>query len=467
MNKSKKIKVLCFTDFNSGRDVEMVLPVRFFAERFLNCEFIHVVSFDIYRIYKDKPDIVLTPNSRGSTLYWKIARAAHEQNIPLFSLESEGNFATDDSFHYWGYNLDKKFYQEYVCCWSERTRKFLVEMMPDAKDKIVLTGGIGFDRFKIYKFVSKESFLKKYKKDNYKKIVGYGAWTFNKVNYLRGRIDIFRALGYDNSSLNWVEEQRRLVNNILEETVKSNRDVLFIFKRHPQDKPSEVVTQVVDEMQNLTNYENVLCFNEEESLQDLINVSDVWTCYESTTALEAWLMGKQTVFINPEPEFPRADIYKGSAVAKNPGELKSMLNEFYSNGRIAEFFADEKILLRNEIIKNSIGFDDGFNHVRASLFFEKTVNNLNSYSKPVYKFSLKQYLFHLFTIVGGALYVNFIYKHLYKFKKHLWVFENYKMKDIERLHAKYLPFLDEYYSQNDIDEKYNKGSLNKTMIPNI
>lgn len=464
MTVNKKIKILCFTDLNAGRDAEMVLPVRYFAEKFLNCEFIHAISFDIYRIYQEKPDIVMTPNSRGSTLYWKIARAAFEQNIPLFSLESEGNFKTDGSFNYWGYNCDKKFYQQYVCCWSERTQKFLIDLVPESKDKIVLTGGVGFDRFKIYKYADRIEFLKKYGLENYRKIIGYGAWTFNKVNFLRGRMDIFNSLGNNESSIAWVNEQRKLINAILEDVVANNKDILFVFKRHPQDNPTEKIMVPVNEMQNLNSYENVLFFNDEESLQDLINVSDIWTCFESTTAIEAWLMGKQTIFINPEPEFPRADIYKGSAIANNSSRLQKMLDEFYSIGRITEFYSEEKKHLRAEIIKNTIGFDDGLNHIRAAYFLEKTIEKLERFSKPAYRLSLKEFLYHQFTILGGLFYVNFIYRYLYKLKKHMWVFENYKMIGIEKLYKKYVPFFDEYYYKNGIENGNLSNILHAKLI---
>jgi hypothetical protein len=455
----RKIRVLCFTDFNSGRDVEMVLLIRRFAERYLNCEFIHAISFDIYRIYKDKPDIVFTPNTIGSTLYWKIARAANEQNVPVFSLISEGNFKTDGSFRYWGFNLDKKFYQEYVCCWSERTRRFLAGSEPHAKDKIVLTGGAGFDRFKIYQFVSKEAFLKKYNRSGYKKIVGYGAWTFNKINYPRGRSDIFQCFGENETVLGWLDEQRILILGILDETVRKNRDTLFIFKKHPQDKPSESVIEAIDEIPKFSGCENVLYFNEEEPLQDLISVSDVWTCFESTTALEAWLLGKQTIFINPEPEFPRAEIYKGSAIAKNYIELQSMLSSYFTNCRIEEFFTDEKLAKRDEIIKNTIGFDDGLNHVRACVYLEKTINKIQFIGKPVYKFTIIQLLYHLFTVIGGSFYIKPVYKYLYKLDKHSWVFENYRMIDIENLYAKYSLYLDDFYEKYNIREKYFNRQL--------
>jgi hypothetical protein len=458
-SQNRKIKILCFTDTNSGRDVEMILPIRFFAEKFLNCSFEHAVSFDIYQMYKKKPDIVFAPNTIGSNLYFKIAQYAHEQNIPLFALISEGNFRTDGSFNYWGFNKDKKFFQEFVCAWSERTRQYLLENESYAKDKIVLTGGVGFDRYKIYKFADKEVFLQKYNKTGFKKIVGYAGWAFGKLQHKRGIDELLFFMGNDTSKLKWIEEQRCLVRDILKGAIVNNKDTLFILKKHPQENSPERTQEVMNEMSELKDYENVLYLGEEEPLLNLISVSDIWTCFESTTSMEAWLMGKQTVFLNPETDFKRDPNYKGSAIIQNYSQLQSVLDEYFNTGKIQQFFSEDKVLNRNELIKNVIGFGDGFNHIRASYYLSKTIENLKTNNAPQYKFNFLYFLYHLFTILGGLFYIRPLYKKMYKFNKHLWVFENYKMKEIEMLYSGYSPFLEEFYKRNQIQEKLAKGEL--------
>jgi hypothetical protein len=458
----KKTKILCFTDTNSGRDVEMILPVRYFAEKFLNCTFQHAVSFDIHQIYKVKPDIVFTPNTIGSNLYYKIARYAFEQNIPLFALISEGNFRTDGSFNYWGYNRDKKFQQEYACCWSERTKKFLLEKEPQEKDKIVLTGGTGFDRYNIYKPAERETFLKKYNKEGYKKIIGYAGWAFGKLQHKRGIDELLFFLGGDPEKLKWIENQRCLVRDILKEAIKNNKDTLFILKKHPQENSPERTTEVVNEMSELKGYENVLYLSEEEPLLDLIGLSDLWTCFESTTSMEAWLMGKQTVYINPEIDFNRDPNYKGSAIIGDYAGFQSAINEYCTTGKIASFFTEEKEANRKKLIENIVGFGDGLNHVRVSYYLSRTIEKAKTVT-PHYKFNFLYYLYHLFTIIGGLFYIRSFYVKLYKFNKHLWVFENYKMRDIEKLYTKYSLYLDEFYRKKDIKGKFERGELFKLI----
>lgn len=454
MNENKKIRVLCFTDDAVGRDVEMLLPIRSFAENFLNCEFYHALNIDIHQIYKIKPDIILQANTIGSNLYFEISKIAHEQNIPLFALISEGNFRTDGSFNYWGFNRDKKFYQEYICCWSERTANFLKEKEPEYKNKIVVTGGVGFDRYSIYEFMKKDEFLQKYNKTNYKKVIGYAGWAFGKLDHKRGREELLYWAKGDEKKINWIEEQRQLVRDILRNAIEEFNDTLFILKQHPQENAPERPEPVKNEMSELANYENVIYLCNEESIHDLISVADIWTCFESTTALESWLMRKQTVFINPDPNFNRDPLYKGSALAKNYNELKNFINQFYVSGKIEQFFSEEKENQRKKLIKDIIGFGDGLNHIRAGYYFQKTIKRyLQEEKKPVYKFHFWHWLVYVLIRIAGPFYNRNIYSKLWKFKKHLWVFENYKMEKLEKLYSKYQKYFSQFYEKNDLYKK--------------
>ncbi|MCX6169743.1 MAG: hypothetical protein NTX65_10395 [Ignavibacteriales bacterium] len=467
---NKKIKVLCFTDDVSGRDVEMMLAIRYFAERFLNCEFYHALNIDIHEIYRQRPEIILQANTIGSNLYFEISKIAHEQNIPIFALISEGNFRTDGSFDYWGFNRDKKFYQEYVCCWSERTAEYLRKEVPEAKEKIVVTGGVGFDRYIIYEYLSKENFLRKYSRTQYSKIIGYAGWAFGKLDHKRGKTELLVWAKGDENRLTWIEEQRKKVRDILKQVIKNNPSTLFILKQHPQENAPERTKPVKNEMSELAHYENVLYLCSEESIHDLISVSDLWTCFESTSALESWLMGKQTIFINPEKDFNRDSLYKGSALIQNYGQFQKLIDEFYTHGRIEQFFDDSRATIRKKLIKDIIGFGDGMNHVRAAHYLQNTINKyfitesrkqITDYKSPItnnqskYNFHFWHFLVYYLIRIAGPFYNRAFYSKLYKVKKHLWVFENYKMNKLQELYKRYTPFFDEFYKKNGLPNKFS------------
>jgi len=462
---NRKTKILCFTDTTVGRDVEMMLPIKYFAEKFLNCEFYHALNIDIHQIYLLKPDVILQANTMGSNLYFQISKIAHEQNIPLFALISEGNFRTDGSFDYWGFNSDKKFYQDFVCCWSERTAEFLRKEVPGAVNKIVVTGGVGFDRYTIYKFMQKEEFLRKYSGTQFKKVIGYAGWAFGKLDHKRGRNELLVWAKGDKNKLKWIEDHRKKVRDILEQAIINNPSTLFILKQHPQENAPERTEPVKNEMSELAHYNNVVYLCDEESIHDLISVSDIWTCFESTTALESWLMGKQTIFINPEIEFNRDPLYKGSAVVQDYNSFQKLIDEFYSTGKIESFYSIEKDSMRKKLIKDIIGFGDGMNHIRAAYHFKKTIDNSQfSTCLPVgkvrnYKFHFWHWLVYVLIRIAGPFYNRAVYSKLWKFKKHLWVFENYKMEKLHKLYKRYIPFFDQFYKENNIDEKFNNQSL--------
>ena len=451
----RKTKVLCFTDNSTGRDVEMLLPIRYYAERFLNCEFYHALNIEIHMIYKIKPDVILQANTIGSNLYFEISKIANEQNIPLFALVSEGNFRLDGSFDYWGYNRDKKFYQDYVCCWSERTANFLKENEPEFKDKIVVTGGTGFDRYTIYKFMLKDKFLAKYNKQQYNKTIGYAGWAFGKLDHKRGREELLVWVRGDKNKLRWIEQQRKEVETILRETIKANPDILFILKQHPQENAPERTEPVKNEMRELAGYQNVIYLCQEEAIHDLINVSDIWTCFESTTALESWLMGKQTVFINPDPNYNRDPVFQGSTLVHNALEFQNSINEYFSIGKIGSFFDPAKVSRRKELIHDIIGFGDGMNHIRASEYFKKTVErSKDSTLNSKYTFHFWHWLVYILIRIAGPFYNRNVFSRIYKLKKHLWVFENYKMEKLHQLYKKYIPFFNEFYEKHQIAEKF-------------
>ena len=173
MYNPNKIKVLCFLENDYGRDVEILMPLIYFAENYLNCEISFKLIWDIHSIYLEKPNLILLPNTIGSTLHFQISKYAFLNQIPIFALISEGNFRTDGSFNYWGYHTDKEFYQEYVCHWSKRTKSYFDKELPELGEKNIFTGATGFDRYKIYQFISKKEYLKEKNLSHFKKVIEY------------------------------------------------------------------------------------------------------------------------------------------------------------------------------------------------------------------------------------------------------------------------------------------------------
>ncbi|MCD6201278.1 MAG: hypothetical protein J7K46_05655 [Bacteroidales bacterium] len=465
MKNRKSINAICYLEDDYGRDAQMMLPLIYFAEKYLHCHISFKLIWDIHAIYQYKPDLILQPNTIGSKLAFQISKHAHKNNIPVFALISEGNFRTDGSFNYWGYNTDKIFYQEYICHWSERTRQFFNRELPYLVNRNVLTGGVGFDRYKFYKFKSRDSFFNEKKIKPYSKVIGYAGWAFGKLFNKQGFEELSFLHQNDPDKISWLKEQMSLVENILKTVIDNNPDILFILKRHPNEANPSIVGEETNEMVHLKNRTNVLYIRDKESIHDLINISDIWLGYETTTALEAWLMGdKPTILINPDPVFKRDELYKGSLLVKNAEELQSMINEYYHTSEIKAFKTQELQRVRKKLIYDTIGFDDGMNHLRAGYYLQKTIEEKVNGNKISVKLSLRYFIMHLLMVIGKYFYYKNLFKKLPKFKKTIWIFENFRLKNMQNLKKKYYPYMNSFYEQGNISQKIKNNSLWKEII---
>jgi|AntAceMinimDraft_17_1070374.scaffolds.fasta_scaffold00443_4 hypothetical protein len=458
-----KTKILCFLDNDCGRDVEILIPVIYFAEKHLNCVVDFAFIWDIHTIYQKKPDIVLIANTIGSKLHHLIAKYAYDNNIKVFALISEGNFRTDGSFNYWGYNTEKMYYQDFICHWSNRTLDFLAKRLPEYKSRMVLTGASGFDRYKMYKFISKQDFLKNKGLEKYKKVIGYAGWTFGRIYNKNGLNEIIEKFkDKADAYIVWMKEQMGLIEDILKDTIKNNPDILFILKRHPSEMHPHLVQKDKNEMINFVEYPNVLYIRNEEDVHSLISVSDIWLSFESTTVIDAWLMKNiPTIYINPDIHFDRNSNYKGTAIAKSYLQLQSYLDEFFSTGIVYNFEKNRKE--RAKIISQTIGYSDGLNHLRAGFYLKKTIAAIPT-KKVKVKLNLRYFIMYILLHVGQVFYNKKIFIKLPKFKKTVWLFERFKLKKFWILKEKYYRYLDEFYKKNSFNEKIKQNKFWEKLI---
>lgn len=456
-----KYKALCFLDDDHGRDVEIMIPLIYFAERELNCEVDFSFMWNIHDIYRKKPDIVLLPNTIGSRLHHKVTKYAHENNIKVFALISEGIFRTNGTFNYYGYNTDKEFYQEYICHWSERTKIFFDKELPELGTRNVTTGAVGFDRYTIYDFISKEEYLEGKELQRFKKVIGYAGWGFGKIYNPQGLQELKMISSDVDARVRWLKDQMYKVEAILKAAVEKNPDVLFILKRHPNEANPTITKENPNEMIGLRDYPNVLYITSNENLHDLISISDIWTGFETSTAIEAWLMGKQTAFINPDPNFNRTDIYTGNPIIRTPDEFLHLINEFYETGQIPGFYSKEIIRNRDKIFEETIGFADGMNHIRAGYFLKKTLEEISPCNdeKREIKFSWKFWFMYFLLMTGRFFYIENLFLKLPKFKKTVWMFKKWRLENVRKLQNQYKKYLDRFYSEKEISQKVKSNEI--------
>ena len=359
-------------------------------------------------IDKLKPELLFITNGVGAPINFQLVKYAAFKGIKVVTLTSEGNFFNGTlSFYIWGWNVDQQMYENVNMQWSTRTRSLTIETWPELKDKVKISGGVGFDYYKIVTPISKDDFLHKYKKNQYTKIIGFGCWNFGVTYPVDSFYESFiKIIG--ESGINRFQRDRDLSNQVLLNIIEKNPDILFLLKEHPGNTRGLFESGIA----GVEKFPNVLILKK-ESIVDCIAVSDFWITYESTTVIEAWLLGKQTCLLNPTGiDFPRANVYKGSPNYPDVPTLQAAIDSFYSTHELPGFQAMESE--RKEVIRETIQWDDGLNHVRAGNEIIRVLKEEEKREKKRIPFDLRKIKWKQYLLSRGIPRKtnNFIYDKL-------------------------------------------------------
>lgn len=381
----------------SNRDMHIVTASLLYLKRKYNISYETKSIFNAYYyLIRYRPKILVLSNFVGAGINYQVADMAFNMGIRVVSFVSEGNFKEEElDLYLYGKNsinrnnnivIDKYF------LWNKNSKRLIVNKYGALENILCVTGATGFDRYKLLKYISKESFLLE-NNFQYKKIIGIAGWAFG-IFFNENKEYYIGAYGKEQVLMH--QEDLYKVNNIYKNLIINNPDILFILRYHPA-----TINLQEDEFLDLDKYKNVFISNRYQNnsyqISDLINISDLWIGYETTTALEAWLLNKTTFLINPtRSDFIRENIHKGSPIAKSEKEAQNLIDEYYDSGAIKDFEKLES--LRANIIKEVIEHDDGKNYIRAAEEIVKVLNQPDKKIKnnlKIYKEAFKQ-LFKLF-----------------------------------------------------------------------
>lgn len=436
---------------SQGRDFQMMMPIVYYLEEIKKCNVQVISMWDWYLVDKIKPDLIIFPNIEGAMINYRLAKYLQMKKYPIISLTSEGNYIEDylDDF-IWGNNSEKKLIEDVKYLWSERCYDMVIKKYPDLKPRLNISGGVGFDRYLIYDYFDKKTFLEKYGKCKYNKVVGYATWAFDR--YLNDS-----ELNYLNDDrLTYIINQEKKkcgeflygeinnlklkLNKILCDIVLNNKDILFILKLHPG-----TVRDDLTEISKL-NFDNVIILKNEEEIADIINVCDIWMAFNSTTCLEAWLLKKPTInLLQPPDQMKKHNlIFEGTIITPDYETIQGHIDEFYQTGVIRDF---EKLHeARISVIKRIIQNDDGHNHTRTAEDIYQSIKKVDS-TKIILDMPF----------INCKLYIIHIMKKVSKYIKRLGMCKTINFvqhqvldEDIEYFKKEYYPYLDAFH------ERYNE-----------
>jgi hypothetical protein len=315
-----------------------------------------------YFLLKHRPRLLYLAEPAGARLNYEAMLFADALRIPTVSVDAEGNYVeemVDQTF--WGHVTDRRLRQRLKLLWSARSRDMVLSTAPQLRDRLRVTGAVGFDRYRLRSFASKDDWRRKYGFAQ-ERVVGYASWAFN---YVFGT----DSVSQDVSSLGpaTVDRFRRdcdALREILAALIRRRPNTLFLVKQHPG-----VVDDTHSELAGLDRHDNVLRIRNEEPIADCINVCDVWMAYDSTTCIEAWLLEKPTLLINPSGgDFPRTRIHMGSPILESADAVNDALAHHETTGEVPGFNA--KATGRHRVVTDTLQWADGKNHLRAAHYME-------------------------------------------------------------------------------------------------
>jgi len=453
-------KIICFHDTDSGRDVQALTPIIYFLEKILNYTVEQYYIYDTYKIITRVPDLVLTANIVGSKKFVSLSRECYERGIPFFALTAEGNLPEQFFINgdHWGWNKEQILYQNKLCIWSKKVMGFYEAHCPDInKDRLALTGAPGFDLYKMLQYQRNSTEVFPNQK-SYRLIIGYAGWAFGKAYSSSDLQHLKRVSSYNfDENIKWMKEKRKEVEFILRSAIESNPDILFVLKKHPREHSPAAKEEPLNEMIQLQNYDNVIYLKDNNvSLYKIISSCHLWTCFESTTALEAWLLDIPTVYISPKSDTSRTtDTITGSLVIKDEIEFENTIKKLRS-AQLDEYFED-KVLIQNRIniIERSIGFADGLNHVRTALLIQEACNESRCKNKIV-KLNLNElYDLLLYQLMRLLLKVPVLNK-LHKIRKHQFFTKNFSKSNLMKNQQDMFNIISNFYLKLDIKKSITK-----------
>ena len=438
----KKKQVLFIGWASKGRDIDIDAPLMYFFEVILGWNVLHRTMLNLPEILKTNPDMVVMTNTIGGARQVEIARLVKDSGFPFFSHVSEGMYREENIEEFvWGLGKDRKELSETLSMlWSKRAYELAIRYFPDTKKNFRISGAVGFDK---YKFLDK---TKPKVKNKFKKIIGYAAFDFLNV---QSNKNIRKVLGKDKHQR--LMSEAPIVNGILRNLVENNNDILFLLKNHPGDGESSTAL----EFQGLLDFDNVQVMDRQVSIVDIINASDLWLNLNSSTNLEAWLMGKPSITFLTDKTNISSDVVYGCVMENDVSKIQHYIDELYETGSIQAFNSKQE--LRDQFISDYIGYSDGLNHVRYMSCIKDFVELIESGNtiKGKWKISLrwkvKAKIQHfLYAFSKGMYGVPF-------FKNWAHYYDVYKHVEFASVKNRYYLNMNKFYSNNrkKIEEVYN------------
>lgn len=328
----------------SSRDTESASLVC----NYLRMQGLHVVESCVFQGYelllRYRPKLLYITGVEGADINVKVAQFAKYLGCQVVSQCGEGIYVHRASrMALLGNLFEKKYPLDKWLLWNETALQKFKEVVPEVASTLQLAGSPGHDRYRILPVTTSLTVPQ-----GYTTVVGVGCWAWWPSSFP------------EQMQKNFIISEARRFESELRHLIERSKDTYFLLKEHPgacSHEDSGIASCV--------SYPNVKVLKQ-ESIFDCIAASDIWMTVESTTATEAWLMGKPTALLNPsgvdwpvprqgfheaQPNFPTADAW-----------LEAIEN-YRKTGILPGFDAYKE--KQDKLLCEIAGHIDGLNHVRT------------------------------------------------------------------------------------------------------
>jgi len=320
--------------------------------------------FNGYHLLKKyRPKVLFITNTTGARINQQVTRFAKKLKIAVITTISEGNLREEHIQEMvWGHNKERILFEDKYLVWSTKSKKLLLDYNKELSGIVKVSGSAGHDKYSIFKNLHNNNIKKN------QVTIGIGCWGFDY--YLSNAND-----SIPQSHKDFFIKERDEFNKLFFNLIEKNKDCRFIFKEHP----GNLLGHYGSGIESSINFANVEVYKNDKTILDCILESDLWITYDSTTAMEAWLLDKQTCILNPsKSKWPhqRDQMHSSQPILNSNEDLQSAINAIKSNKIISGFnnFAKK----RKDVVKDVIGWNDGLNHVRVgNEIIEFVLNNGN------------------------------------------------------------------------------------------
>lgn len=203
----KETKTVLFLGWTTrGRDVDIDIPLMYFFEKILKWRVIHLTIFNLPKVLKTNPDLVLMTNTTGGARQIEVARLVEDSGFPFFSHVSEGMFRENaiEEFVWGSGSTEKRLSENLSMLWSQRAFELVATYYPEAAVKFRVSGAVGFDKYKLLN-------NRKLSPAKYEKIIGYAGFDFHNI-ISKKKVIVKR---YGNDAFDHLMSLSRLSNKIL------------------------------------------------------------------------------------------------------------------------------------------------------------------------------------------------------------------------------------------------------------